>query len=84
MEFLTLAAFGGGLVSGLLGFFESGESFSGRKFLPTVLRSAIASGVVAFSYPFIELGFWPGIVAAALAGAGVDVLGHRLAGSIGK
>ena len=84
MEFLTLAAFGGGLASGLLGFIESGEPFSGRKFLPTVLRSALAAGIVAFSYPFIELGFWPGIVAAGLAGAGVDVIGHRMAGSIGK
>ena len=79
--YLVIAAFGGGVVAGLLGWLEKGTPFTVIKFLPTVLRALIAAGVVAASYPFIEtMGFWAGLVGAFLAGAGVDVVGHPIAG----
>jgi len=81
--YVSLAAFGGGVGAGLLGWLEKGTDFSGRKFLPTVLRAAVAGGVIAISYPFVEsMGLWAGLIGAFLAGAGIDVLGHRVAGSI--
>ena len=81
--YVALAAFGGGIVAGVLGWLESGEAFTPRKFWPTVLRALIAGGLVAVSYPLIEtLGIWPILIGAFLTGAGVDVLGHRLATSI--
>jgi hypothetical protein len=81
--FISLAASGGAIAAGLIGWFESGEPFVARKFWPTLLRAAIAGGVVAFSYPFVEMvGLWTGLTAAFFAGAGVDVLGHRLVGAV--
>ena len=81
--FVALAATVGAIVAGLLGWFGSGEKFNSRKFWPTILRAVIAGGIVAVSYPLIEtLGLWTGLIGAFLTGAGVDVLGNRLAGSI--
>lgn len=83
--YLALSAFGGGIVAALLGWYASGEEFQDRKFIPSLLRALIAAGIVAISYPFIDtLGLWPGIIAAFLAGAGVDVLGHKAIGAIKK
>lgn len=81
--YVGLAAFGGGIVAGLLGWLEKGTDFSFKKFLPSILRAIVAGGVIAVSYPFIQsMGLWPGLIGAFLTGAGIDVLGHRLAGSI--
>ncbi|MCJ7669539.1 MAG: hypothetical protein MUO61_03360 [Dehalococcoidia bacterium] len=81
--FIAIAATIGAVVAGLLGWFGSGEVFNPRKFWPTILRAVIAGGIVAVSYPLIQtLGLWTGLIGAFLTGAGVDVLGNRLAGSI--
>lgn len=81
--FIALAATIGAVIAGLLGWFGSGEVFNPRKFWPTILRAVIAGGIVAVSYPLIQtLGLWTGLIGAFLTGAGVDVLGNRLAGSI--
>lgn len=80
--YLGIAAGIGGIVSGFLGWQASHEPFNPHKFFPTFLRSAGAGLGVAFASPLVEMGFWPGITGAFLAGAGVDVALHRIAGTI--
>jgi len=83
--YVGLAAFGGGVVSGLLGYIKAGEPFEPKKFMPTFLRSLLAGGTIAISYPLIqELGLGTAIVGGFLAGAGFDDVWHRLAGTIKK
>jgi len=79
---LVLAAFFGGIIAALLGWAGSGEDFKPRKFLSSVLRALIAAFVAAVSYPLIGSVTVPILIMAVLAGAGVDSLGNRLAGSI--
>lgn len=81
---IGLAAGGGAIGAGLLGWLGSkGESFSARKFFATFIRAAIAGGGIALTYPFIEqMGFYAGLIGAFLSGAGVDVLAHRVAGTM--
>ena len=81
--YVALSAFGGGIVAGLLGWLESGENFIARKFGSTVLRALLAGGGFAISYVVLTATINAAdIVIAFLAGAGVDVLGKRLAGSL--
>ena len=78
--YVPAAAFGGAIVSSLLGYVRSGASFAPRKFLASFLRAIIAGGAFAGTYAVV--GGEPGIVdiiAAFGAGAGADVLLHRLA-----
>lgn len=54
-----------------------------RKFFASALRSVLAGAVFAVGETISPgIGGGMGIMAAFLAGAGVDVLGNRLAGSI--
>lgn len=81
--YVSLSAFGGGIIAGLLGWFKTGNGFSARRFAPTVLRALLAGGAIALAYNFIgEVATTTDIVVAFMAGAGMDVTGHRLAGSI--
>ena len=80
--YVSLAAFGGGIVSALLGWLESGESFIARKFASSVLRSLVAGAAFAITYAVVGEPDMMSIIVAFMAGAGVDVLGNRLAGSI--
>jgi hypothetical protein len=81
--YVSLAAFGGGIVSALLGWLQSGENFVSRKFASSVLRALVAGGVFAISYTALAASVdIMNIVIAFVAGAGVDVLGNRAAGSI--
>ena len=80
---VSLAALVGGIVAALLGWLDSGIPFEGRKFASSVLRAFVAAIAFAASYAFLG----PQVTAldcaaAFLAGAGVDVLGNRLAGAI--
>lgn len=79
---IPLAAFGGGIVSALLGWMRSEENFIARKFGTSLLRASLAGGVVAASYPLLGEITMPVIIGAFLAGAGIDVTLHRAAGSI--
>ena len=81
---IGLAAVAGAVGSGLLGWIgNKGESFSARKFLPNLIRAVIAGGTLALTFPFIEeMGFYAGLVGAFLSGAGVDVVAHRVAGTM--
>jgi len=81
--YLALSALAGGLVAALLGWRKSGEVWEPLKFLGSVLRSLGAAVTVAIGYTVSpDIAGSLGIMAAFLAGAGVDVLGNRLAGSI--
>ena len=81
--YVSLAAFGGGIVAALLGWLESGENFIARKFASSVLRALVAGAGFAVGYVTIgEAVTIIGLVIAFLAGAGVDVLGKRIAGSL--
>jgi len=83
--YVALSAFGGGVVSALLGWFESGEAFVARKFGSSMLRAVLAGAVFAVGYTYMSsVVAVPDVLCAFLAGAGVDVLGNRLAGSIKK
>ena len=85
--YITLAAIGGALASGLLGWLSKHDSFSAIKFLPTFIRACVAGAGVAFAGGLIDVyaaepNAWAAIIPAFLIGAGVDIVGHRVAGSI--
>ena len=83
--YIALAGFGGALVSGLLGYLKVHSNFSFHKLLPTILRAFISGGVLAIGVNSLYYGvenFWMTMICAFLVGAGVDVVGHRVAGAI--
>jgi len=83
--YLTLSAMGGGIASALLGWAKSGEKFASLKFLPSFLRSLFAGATFAVgSTAMSGVATWENLVVAFLAGAGIDVGLHRLAGSKAK
>jgi hypothetical protein len=85
MLYIALAALLGGLVAALLGWLESGEPFSPRKFGGSVIRALIAGIIFAAGYQLSH--GWVTVLDlfyAFLGGAGVDVLGNRVAKKLGK
>ena len=80
--YVALAAFGGGIVAAILGWLDSGEVFIGRKFASSVLRALVAGGVFAIGYQLAGAVSTMDIMVAFVGGAGVDVLGNRISGSI--
>lgn len=80
--YVTLAAFGGGIAAAIMGWMDSGDVFIGRKFMASVVRALVAGGVFAVGYTLSGSVTIMDIVIAFVAGAGVDVLGNRVAGSI--
>lgn len=82
---LTLASIAGTLLAALLGWLDSGEAFVGRKFTASILRAIVAGIVTAVGFIFGSTAETAGAldyILAVLAGAGIDVLGNRLAGAI--
>ncbi len=82
--YIALAALRGGIVAALLGWLESGEPFNPRKFGGSLIRSLIAAAIFAAGY---QLSGSIGIIDlfyAFLGGAGVDVIGNRISGSLGN
>jgi len=77
----SVAAGGGGLVAGLLGWLQSKEPFMGRKYAATVVRALVAGGAFAYGSQFLDFS-WPTLIAAFLSGAGIDAGLHRLSGTI--
>jgi hypothetical protein len=79
---IAVSAFLGGIVAALLGWCDSGEAFEVRKFSASIIRALVAGVVFAVGYSYtnglspIDLGI------AFVGGAGVDVLGNRISGSI--
>ena len=81
--YVALSAFMGGIAAAMLGWLESGDDFIGRKFGASVLRALVAGAAFAIAYQIAAGGVSiMDIIIAFVAGAGVDVLGNRLAGSI--
>ncbi len=80
--YVALSAFGGGIVASIMGWLDSGDEFISRKFVASVLRALVAGIVFAISYSLVGKVSVMDIIIAFAAGAGVDVLGNRLAGSI--
>ena len=76
MIFIALAAFGGGLLSAIMGWLDSGEPFNLKKFGKSVIVSVLAGiGVAIFSQnaePSMK-----NILEAVIVGAGSDVLANR-------
>ena len=72
MLWIGLSAFGGGLLSALMGFLDSKELFDLRKFGQSAIASLIAGFGFALAYNLLGE---PGIrdyIVATLAGAGFD------------
>jgi hypothetical protein len=72
MIYVPLAAGVGAVVAGILGWQESGEAFSGKKYVPTILRAAVAAVVAAAVAPIVSPVGWTVIGGAFMAGMGVD------------
>ena len=82
--YIALAGLSGGLVAALLGWLESGEPFNPRKFGGSGIRVLIAGIIFAVGYQLSgPLGI-SDLFYAFLGGAGVDVLGNRIAGKFGN
>lgn len=82
--YIALAALLGGLVAAILGWLESNESFDARKFGGSAIRALIASIIFAVSYELPNSLTGMDLFYAFLGGAGVDVLGNRIAGKLGN
>lgn len=79
---ISLAAAGGAILAGILGFLESGEDWSVKKYIPTILRAGLAAIAGAIVTPVVGELTWVVIISAILAGAGIDVTLHRISGTI--
>ena len=76
--FVSLSAFGGGLASAALGWLRTGQPFAGRKFAASFLRALLAGGTFAGTYAVVGSAGLEDIIIAFGAGAGFDVLLHRV------
>ena len=79
---VALAAFVGGIIAALAGWLETQEPFNLRKFGSSIARALLAAVGVAIAYSYANNLSALDIAMALLAGAGVDVLGNRVAGAI--
>jgi drug/metabolite transporter (DMT)-like permease len=82
--YIALAGLSGGLVAALLGWLESGEPFNPRKFGGSVIRALVAGVIFAVGYHIADSLSILDLLYAFLGGAGVDVLGNRIAGKFGN
>lgn len=82
--YIAMAALLGGLVAALLGWLESGEPFNPRKFGGSAIRALIAGILFAVGYQLSGTAGVLDLFYAFLGGAGVDVLGNRVAGKFGN
>jgi hypothetical protein len=82
--YIAMAALLGGLVAALLGWLESNEPFNPRKFGGSAIRALIAGILFAVGYQLLGTLGLLDLFYAFLGGAGVDVLGNRVAGKFGN
>ncbi|MEK7352894.1 MAG: hypothetical protein AABZ77_00110 [Chloroflexota bacterium] len=82
--YIALAALLGGVVNALLGWLECSDSFSPRKFGGSVIRSLLAGAIFAAGYQVSGSVGIIDLLYAFLGGAGVDVIGNRVSGSLGN
>ena len=76
---VIVAAALGAVTSAVLGWLDSGQTFNPRKFTYSAVYAVIAAIEGAATLPD---GTVAGLIAAFLAGAGVDALGNRIKGAI--
>ncbi len=81
---VAIAALSGGLVAAGLGWLESKEPFDPRKFGGSAIRSLIAAVIFVAGYSFSDSIGILDLFYAFLGGAGVDVIGNRIAGKVGN
>ncbi|MBA7627054.1 hypothetical protein ES703_34515 [subsurface metagenome] len=81
---LLIAAILGAIVSSLLGWAESNEAFNARKFMPSIVRAAIAAVAVFLTVTYIDIGAVTLVtyVAVFLSGMGIDAGGNRISGTL--
>jgi Na+/citrate or Na+/malate symporter len=82
--YIGLLALLGGLVAALMGWLDSKEPFDRRKFGGSAVRSLIAAAVFTVGYQLSDGVNTFDLFYAFLGGAGVDVLGNRIASSLGN
>ena len=82
--YIALAASLGGVAAALLGWLECSDSFSPRKFGSSLIRSVIAAAIFAAGYQISGSVKVIDLLYAFLGGAGVDVIGNRISGSLGN
>jgi hypothetical protein len=82
--YIALVALLGGLVAAVLGWLESNEAFDIRKFGGSAIRALIAGIIFAVSYELSSSLTGIDLLYAFLGGAGVDVLGNRIASKLGN
>jgi len=82
--YIALAALVGGLVAALVGWLESNEPFDSRKFGGSAIRAVVASIIFAAGYQLSNSVAVLDLFYAFLGGAGLDVLGNRIAGKLGN
>ncbi len=81
---IALVALLGGLAAALVGWLDSKEPFDARKFGGSAVRSLVAGIVFAVGYHLSGAVSTLDLFYAFLGGAGVDVLGNRIAGKLGN
>jgi len=79
---IGLAAFVGGIAAALLGWLESKVTFDRRKFGSSAVRALVAAIGLAAVYEYGDSITPIDLLLAFLGGAGVDVVGNRMAGAI--
>ena len=78
-----IAAILGAILSAVLGWAESGADFDRRKFVPSLVRGAIAAVVVSVGVDYADVSITLIIyIGAFLTGMGIDAGGNRLAGAL--
>jgi uncharacterized membrane protein len=79
---LATMAILGALASATLGWLDSGEKFSARKYASSAITAIFSGAVCAFKFQgIVNPSFWD-FLFAAVTGAGFDVLGNRISGAI--
>lgn len=81
---LLLVTILGAILSAVLGWTESGNPFDARKFIPSLIRAAIAAVVVFVGTSYVDIGTVTFLIyiLVFLAGMGLDAGGNRLAGAL--
>ena len=82
--YIAMAALLGGVAAALLGWLESGDAFSPRKFGGSLIRSLVAAAIFAAGYQISGSAGVIDLLYAFLGGAGVDVIGNRISGKLGN
>ena len=82
--YVALVALLGGLAAALVGWLDSNEPFNPRKFGGSAIRALIAGVIFAVGYHLSGPAGILDLFYAFLGGAGVDVLGNRIAGKFGN